>query len=160
MSDKLKNIVGESREDFEVYDFNVEAGWNEVKHGVGASERKRWNWQKMAGIAACFLFIAFSTLHFSTPSRFPNSELSEIERYYNTEINQKVTLVKSHIGNDQVLKDLEAMDQAFAELKADLKDDVDNEEVIAAMMENYQLKLQILEEILNELEKENREKLN
>ena len=68
--------------------------------------------------------------------------------------------MRSHLGDTRILEDLAVMDQAFAELKADLRDNVDNEEVIAAMMENYQLKLQILEEILNELEKENREKFN
>ena len=51
------------------------------------------------------------------------------------------------------------MDQVFAELKTDLEENVDNEEVITAMMENYRLKLQILEEILVELEKEKREEI-
>ena len=64
-------------------------------------------------------------------------------------------LVKSQVKDPRVIEDLEAMDKAFAELKGDLEDNVDNEEVVAAMMENYQLKLRILEEILSELEKEN-----
>ena len=51
------------------------------------------------------------------------------------------------------------MNAAFSELKADLKDNVDNEEVVTAMMENYRLKLQILEEILKELEKERSEEV-
>ena len=39
----------------------------------------------------------------------------------------------------------------FNELKIDLKDDAANEEVIEAMIQNYRIKLQILEEILTQL---------
>lgn len=160
MSDKLKRIVERSRGDFEVYDFNIDAGWNEVKGEVILRGRQKWNWQKLTGIAACLVFLVLSTFYFSSPNQPVMDELSELEQYYDSEINQKVSLVKSHLGDDKVLDDLTVMDQAFAELKADLKDNVDNEEVVQAMMENYQLKLRILEEILYELEKERREKLN
>jgi hypothetical protein len=66
-------------------------------------------------------------------------------------------LVKNQLDDDRILEDLNAMDDAFADLKSDLEDNVDNEEVIMAMMENYRLKLQILEEILSKLEKEERD---
>ena len=82
-----------------------------------------------------------------------------MENYYEGEINKKVTLIKGQLEDDQILKDLEEMDAVFADLKADLNENVDNEEVIMAMMENYRLKLQILEEILNELEKEKSEEV-
>ena len=70
-----------------------------------------------------------------------DSELAEMEMYYKSEIDYKVSLVKNHLNDESILEDLAAMDQAFAELKVDLKDNVDNEEVVSAMMENYQLKL-------------------
>ena len=52
------------------------------------------------------------------------------------------------------------MDRAFAELKQDLKDNADNAEVIAAMMNHYRLKLQILEKMLNEIQEENESEEN
>ena len=39
----------------------------------------------------------------------------------------------------------------FKSLKEDLKDNADNEEVVFAMIQNYRLKLDILEEILLQL---------
>ena len=86
-----------------------------------------------------------------------SDELSEVENFYQNEINYKISLVRNQLEDPSILEDLQLMDQAFSELKADLKDNVDNEEVVAAMMENYQLKLRILEEILKELDQENRE---
>jgi len=155
MSDKLKHVVDEARGDFEVYDFNIEKGWGDIKEKV-LPPSSGWRWQKISGFAASFVLFALATWYFGYADSTAD-ELSEVEQYYTTEINHKVSLVKSHLRDARVLEDLEAMDQAFAELKADLNDNVDNEEVVAAMMENYQLKLQILEEILKELEKENRE---
>ena len=40
------------------------------------------------------------------------------------------------------------LDRVFLDLKDDLKDNADNEEVIEAMIQNYRLKLEILEEML------------
>lgn len=158
MLDNLKNHIENERDEFETYPFDSDAGWVEIASKVIPKQQKRDPW-KIAGIAACFAFICAGTLFFMNPVSQGDSEIAELERYYNGEINQKITLVKSQIKDDRILQDLNTMDQAFAELKADLKDNVDNQEVITAMMENYQLKLQILEEIINELDKEKSEEV-
>ena len=50
-----------------------------------------------------------------------------------------------------IMEDMELLDNAYSELKSDLADGVDNEEVINAMISNYQIKLDILERILIEI---------
>ena len=47
------------------------------------------------------------------------------------------------------------LDRAYNELKEDLKDNADNEEVIEAMIQNYRIKLDILEEMLRRLKHSN-----
>ena len=50
---------------------------------------------------------------------------------------------------------------AFMELSQDLIDEAQNEEVVRAMIDNYRLKLKILERILEDLDKEaNEEAIN
>jgi len=151
MSDKLKNYIENNQEDFEVYPFDADAGWADIS-GKVTPQVKKWPVWKSISVAACLLLMATGVAVQFSGSQ--TEELTEIESYYESEISYKTSLVKSQIGDPTILQDLEAMDQAFSELKADLKENVDNEEVILAMMENYQLKLQILEEILGELEKE------
>ena len=158
MLDNLKDHNENQRDDFEIYPFDTDKGWEEIAGKVIPNVQKRDPW-KVAGIAACFACILASTIFFMNPQPQANNEIAELERYYNGEINQKISLVKNKLKDDRILKDLNQMDQAFAELKADLNDNVDNQEVITAMMENYQLKLQILEEILTELEKEKSEEV-
>ncbi len=156
MLDNLKDHVTKNRENFELYPIDTDLEWKDISGKLENSREKVDPWRRV-GIAACFAFILSGTIFFMNPIHQTNDEIAELERYYNSEINQKVTLVKHHLKDDRILQDLNTMDQAFAELKADLKDNVDNQEVVTAMMENYQLKLQILEEILNELEKEKSE---
>lgn len=158
MLDNLKDHIENSREDFEIYPFDDEKGWQEIAQKVAPQAKKSDPW-KFVGIAACFALVISGAIFFMNSTSQPSDELAELEMYYNGQINQKITLVKGHLNDDRILQDLTAMDQAFAELKADLKDNVDNQEVIAAMMENYQLKLRILEEILKELEKDNSEEM-
>ena len=53
-----------------------------------------------------------------------------------------------------VFTDLEQLDEVYKELMNDLQDNADNEEVVQAMIENYRIRLQILEQILNEIKGE------
>lgn len=157
MRDSFKDHIENTREDFELYPFDSDQGWADLSKKIKPQSEKKDPWRAF-GVAACFACIIGCTIFFMNPVE-PKNEMAEMEQYYNAEINQKVTLIKSQLGDDSILKDLEAMDAAFAELKTDLKDNVDNEEVVTAMMENYRLKLKILEEILSELEKEKSEEV-
>ena len=154
MLDNLKDHIDNQREDFEIYPFDKEAEWEEIAKQIATP--KKWQTWKIVSAAACIALVVLGTIA-QLPVSNEGGELSEVESFYENEINYKISLVKSQLEDPTVLQDLAIMDQAFAELKADLKDNVDNEEVVAAMMENYQLKLRILEEILSELEKENSE---
>ena len=151
MRDSLKEHIEANSEDFEIYPFEGN-DWNKIANKLDPPKAK---YKGLAfGIAASLAVILITSVLVSNPSISTENEVAEIEGFYKKEIDQKVTLVRSQIGDAPILEDLEEMDQIFAELKADLDENVDNEEVISAMMDNYRLKLQILEEILTELEKE------
>lgn len=158
MLDNLKDYIDQSRESFELYPFEEKNGWEKIATQI-SPPKKRSNRLRIITLAACLsLFVVSGVLFVSTGSN-ESGELAEMESYYKGEIDQRVLRIKNHLGDDQVLQDLAVMDQAFAELKNDLKDNLDNEEVITAMMANYQMKLHILEEMLKELEKEKREEV-
>ena len=55
--------------------------------------------------------------------------------------------------------ELGELDGILRELKEDLNDDADNQEVVEAMMQNYMLKLEILEDMLEQI-KAKKEKNN
>ncbi|NQZ75579.1 MAG: hypothetical protein HRT61_05625 [Ekhidna sp.] len=157
MRDSLKERINNSREEFDLYPFDSDKEWLEVAPLL--AQKKSSKTFRFIGIAALLTLILGFGFLLSFQSDTENSELAEMENYYDGAINQKISLIKNQIDDDSILEDIEEMNIAFSELKADLKDNVDNEEVVTAMMENYRLKLQILEEILKELEKERGEEV-
>lgn len=158
MQDSLKEHIDNNREAFEVYPFDNVQEWEKLSRNIKPQAQKRNPW-RIVGIAACFTMIIVGSAFVVNNQQTGSNEVTELENYYEGEINQKITLIKNQLEDDKILDDLKEMDAAFSELKADLNDNVDNEEVITAMMENYRLKLQILEEILNELEQEKSEEV-
>jgi septal ring factor EnvC (AmiA/AmiB activator) len=90
-------------------------------------------------------------------------DLIEAEVYYTSMIESKkeeiFTLAASQpLLRDEINNELVELDEDFRNLKEDLNDNADNEEVIAAMIQNYRLKLRILEETLEHLQQSNNEK--
>jgi len=87
-------------------------------------------------------------------------ELIEAEAYYSSLINlKKDEVFRLTASNPEIRHEIDMemvdLDRVFAELKKDLKDNADNEEVIEAMIQNYRLKLDILEEMLQILHQAN-----
>ena len=50
-----------------------------------------------------------------------------------------------------IKRDLSELDAIFLELKKDLNDNANNQEVIEAMIQNYMMKLEILEDMLEQI---------
>jgi hypothetical protein len=160
MSDKLSDFVNNNREDFEVYDFNVKEGWQELEEQLSPAKSKRQLiiWKSIAASVTILLLAAVGViiLQQSQAIQLPQ-ELIEAQYYYQQQIDYKLELVRQQSGSAEYVTDLGTLDEAFEELKADLKDDVHNEAVVTAMIDNYRLKLRILEEILEELEEKENE---
>ncbi len=83
-------------------------------------------------------------------------ELAETELYYQTEINAKKMEIKSlsidSVGQkDMVFNDINEMDKSFKSLSNELKKHPYDERVISAMIEHYQLQLDILNQVIHNL---------
>ncbi|MGB3467647.1 MAG: hypothetical protein WBA74_20335 [Cyclobacteriaceae bacterium] len=165
MEDNLKKWVNTQRDEFEVYDFDPESSWNQISTEVTSKKKKKTmsvRWLTIAAsltvliVAGAIIYPVINTGGDSVDSVFSgNYELAEARDYYTSEINIKLTAAKKLIDDPAIYRDIDELDRAFVELQNDLKDNADNEEVIIAMMENYQLKLKILDRILKHLKKEN-----
>jgi hypothetical protein len=88
-------------------------------------------------------------------------EMTDTEQYYNRMVSDRFEELKPFLtsnpaASEMLSSDMEELDQAYKELKEDLKDNASNPEVVEAMILNYRVKLEILEDLLNQLkEKEN-----
>lgn len=160
VQDDWKNHVDRHRSDFDSYELEDEI-WIDLQARLEQAEKRatkkgssyNWLWKTLAAcVSALILAFFLYPAEDQTEELVVDAELTEVENYYQDQINVKVSQISAIEKDEDIFKDLKVLDQAFVELKEDLKDNADNEEVINAMIATYKVKLEVLERILEELE--------
>ena len=160
MPDNLRNYMDQHRDETDIYPFDVDQGWEAVSGRLHPMKKRNslYLWRSIAASLLILLIASLGLLYqqMSHQENYP-IELVEAQYYYQQQIDQMMTQVKGQAPQAEAFEDIARLDEAFEELKSDLKDDVQNEEVVAAMIDNYRLKLKILERILEEIEEKDHE---
>lgn len=165
--DKFKKFVDQNRDSFDIYEEDYDEIWKGVESRLDKKEKKsglKVVWKVAASflliltVGVLILQIKRNTGNYQGNQLVP-VELAEAAFYYQGMINDKLEIIQAskHDVGEEIFDDLEALDQAYAELQNDLKDNADNEEVVQAMIQNYKMKLEILQAILDELKREDRD---
>lgn len=168
MEDKLKKYIDEHRSEFELPAQELNQLWTGIEDELPLEEKSNIiamiQWSMRVAAAAIVIFGVWLVF---TPDENGSEmladlkkaqlapELVEADQYYSVMIQEKKSLVAaSNEDLDQlIVDDFHVLDSVFFELKQDLKDDADNEEVIEAMIQNYRIKLKILDNMLEMLQK-------
>ena len=172
MKDKLEKYIIENREAFDIHEPGEEV-WAKIEKRI--QPKKSVNWRMIIGRAAAviLIFAASYMVHDLLEGRNREiarnktkkekemviPELREAEIYYSALINEKLREIKPMFSEDPMLEkevkyDLNQLDSIYGELKDDLKDNIANQEVIEAMIQNYRMRLSILEDVLSQLKPE------
>ncbi len=125
-------------------------------------------WGKAAAVILLFFSIGWAVIHSGKESgaretiaetAMVNSEIQEAEMFFAMQIKARKQEVITEAGNDpeteQALKELEKLEKQYEELKEELVINPGNERIIAAMIENYRLRLSILEKLLDQIRMKN-----
>jgi hypothetical protein len=88
-----------------------------------------------------------------------NPDLEETEIYYNNLVNNLYSEATPLLAGypdieKELISDLSQLDSICTDIKKDLKDNVANQEVIEALINNYRIKIHILEDMLNTLKED------
>ena len=168
--DKLEEHIRRNREELDKY--TPPAGiWRRVRKELkkGKSSAKQW-----LSIAAMIVVILGTALVLFKPEfRWSDSkkqnnneqltqltpQLKETEIYYNNLVNSLYTEATPLLTNNPEIKkelnsDLSQLDSICSDLKKDLNDNISNQDVVEALVQNYRIKIRILEDMLKVL-KEN-----
>ena len=170
MSDELKKWVEEDRSDFDLYKTDHDVLWGEIEAALDKTGERPWRrLYFVSGVAASLVILfgvgwaLFSGMVWDTRDGYAlreiSPELAETEYYYAERVSQMMHLIEQTEAqiDPSVFEDLTLLDSAYQELKHDLRDNVDNEEVIDAMIQNYRIKLKILEHILEQIKDDHTE---
>lgn len=82
-----------------------------------------------------------------------SDEYAETEAFYAQKVSANIQELKKRNYDEGILDDIQELDEAFQELKRELgqSNAFSNEEIVQAMIENYQMKIEILERVLERL---------
>jgi hypothetical protein len=169
--DKLEQFMLDNRSDFDDLAPSADS-WKQIKANVRPIRRINWTARLVRVAAAVVIFVSgYIFIDYTFNKNYGSERLAgqngmeiyenipvllEARAYYSGQISNMEAEVYRISGADSPLRaeidiEFEELDRVFTELKADLKDNAANEEVIEAMIQNYRIKLQILEEILLQL---------
>jgi hypothetical protein len=165
--DKFEKYIVDHREEFNVYEPSPEL-WHKINRPVLHTSNYSWLWKAAAiliifGASFWANTIIRNAKHLALKSDISGSEapkITETEKYYSGLIQTKLQEMQNALTSYPQLKndlrhDFSELDSAYRDMKKDLKDNVSNQEVIEAMIQNYRLKLKLLQQIQQELQNQN-----
>ena len=174
MKDRLEEFVRSHSAEFDLHEPDPKL-WKKIEKGIVPKRKLAWGYYLSRAAAVIFLIgatliaqrIWMKSDHKSTNNKVAKveidiPELKEAEMYYTGIINSKLKevepLLSEYPSMEKELKtDLSELDSIYLDLKNDLRDDIANHEVIEAMIQNYRLRISILEDMLEFLESKNQE---
>jgi Tfp pilus assembly protein PilN len=169
--DKLEEHIRKNREDLDRYS-PPKGIWRNIRRKLNKEKSPAKQWLSIAAMIVVILGTAVlffkPEYRWSSANRQKNNiedltsvtpQLKESETYYNNLINSLYTEAKPLLTNNPEIKkeltsDLSQLDSICTDLKKDLKDNIANQDVVEALIQNYRIKTRILEDMLKVL-KEN-----
>ena len=154
--DSFKSYVDQHRLEFDQgYTLEVDHEWDRLEQRLPKKSKRTWLKVAVLALMCCLGWWSFYQNNGAEPF-----ELQEATNHYQPLIDAKLKIIQANRQeiDGQVWEDLQLMDMAYDQLKIDLKEQVDSDEVMQAIIENYRIKLDILDQILTEIEAKQDEK--
>jgi len=168
--DKFEEHIKKVRQDLDMYNPPSEL-WNRIEKELKKGKSINWKWLSVA--AMVIVILGFATLLLKPSLKQNNNieisnarranpvtrQLDETEIYYNSLVSAlyreaaPLLTINPEI-NKELTEDLSRLDSISSDIRKDLKDNIANQEVVEALIQNYRIKIRLLEDILNLL-KEN-----
>lgn len=174
-SDKLEQFILDNRDGFD--DLKPSENlWSKIENDLPPVKEKNISFTKVMLRVAAVIVIFISSYFFHDYMSNTNvvdskqqvevqqsesfKTLVEAKMYYSSEIQfKKQELFQLTTNTPEIQKsinaELEELDNLFVQLKEDLGDQANNDEVIEAMIQNYRIKLEILNQMLQQIKAKN-----
>jgi hypothetical protein len=178
--DKLKNLIDENRQEFEEFKAPEELWVGISQQLKQAKEEKKsplsitskggqdkhktvkmysFSRPMLIKVAASILvlLVAGASWIFYQINKLDgeNPQLSKTEAYYDEIFHAKLAELKQYEQDDlydpDLLVDIQELETIYNDLKNDLREDANNEQVVEAMIRNYRIRIELLERMLGEI---------
>ena len=168
--DNLEDYIRKHREEMDIYKPSS-GNWRKIRKELKTGTNPGYRWISIAAMVAVILgtsVVLLKPLFKSSQNTIGgrneqivkgSSLLKETEMYYNNLANSLYLeatpmLTRNPEIEKELVTDITQIDSICSEIKKDLKDNVANQDVIEALIQNYRIKIRLLEDMLTIL-KEN-----
>lgn len=170
--DKLKSFIQNNLESFEDESPRARV-WEEIeKEVITKKKTKVIPLKRVVGLVASIVLIFSCALWWMQNDQNDSlaedkmesdlnlasfsSDFVEVENYYITEVDLKLKELTHYEVDEDILIEIDFLKEEFDQLKKEIKKSVDPQLIVEAMIDNYRLRLEILEDLLEELEEQNK----
>ncbi|SHG71354.1 hypothetical protein [Flagellimonas flava] len=168
MMDNFEKYIKENKEAFNVHKADKDKLWQGISDQLDEKEEPKvvplWKSGKLRIAASLAVVIGLSILTFlmlgnpSTQSMegYASEELFEIDLHYKNLVYQQVQLVKNHPklsagDKEEFLSFMDELDQEYEQLKQEMQNNLDNELVLEAIVNNYKKRIELIENLLKQI---------
>jgi hypothetical protein len=164
----IEDIIKNNREQFD-YREPSEGHLDRFQQKLEEHNKKsrKFHWSVLMKAAAVGILVVLSSLWLYDNIYLDNQQqqialqnvspdVKEAQIYYSSLVEQKYERIKSFDFKDEqqkkmLLKELQQMNETYDSIKQDLKANPDDPRVINALIRHYQMKLEVMNQILNQL---------
>lgn len=168
--DNLEEYIRKNREDLDKYNPPSHV-WRNIRSRLKSGKAPM---RKLLSIAAITVIILGTALMLINRRNFMtnpevagrndsievkiNPQLKETEIYYNNLVNSLYHEATPLLTNNPEIRkeltiDIDHLDSICADIRKDLKDNVANQQVVEALIQNYRIKIRLLEDMLTILKR-------
>ncbi len=161
--DRLEKFIIENRSAFEEPG-PPERVWHTLRGHLYGSRRVRFHWRQVLARAAVVVLLIGSGVaggvwwsqHQQKAGIIASvaPEYAGLEQYLQKEVNRRMAQLVQYGHAAEVRHDIDELDRLYSELARELRNTPsgNREQVVRAMIENYQARIEILEQVLQKLE--------
>ena len=156
--DSLERFIHENRDAFD--DLKAPKGLFE---NIVPRERRvspMWKWMAVAASALLLIMSGYIVGTKTSPeTRVAGwNEFQEAEQFYQSKIDAKMELIKTLPVSNEVMSDIQVLDEVYGQLRKQLLEDpnADSKVLLHAMIKHQRQKLDVMDNILNRVEKYNK----
>lgn len=164
--DKLKEFIQSNRSDFDRFQPSDQC-WERINEALEDSDIHRWKKWRAIAIAASIAVVVSAGFIIGdilstdsgmavTPSEVEAqiAEMDEIGHYYAVQVNERFAELSNYDVDPEFMQAIEELKVEFSELEHEMAIGANPERILQAMVENYRLRLELLEDLLEAVKKE------
>jgi hypothetical protein len=159
--DQLEKFIRENKEAFDIHNPPPHV-WYEIQGALPGRRRNMtvvWKWVAVAAIGLVLLMSGLIAGFYVGQSGFEESaqyaEFKLSEKYYAAQFSERMSSLAQYEYDPEVDQDIQELSELYAALSQELmrSDSPNKEQILHAMISNYQTRIRLLERVLSRIER-------